>query len=100
MKKYFAIALMLVLCITGCKKPDSIQLNTATWSAPYEGEAFTLTVTASGDYKGTPDVDWLTVSGATPNAAATSLTDINRRKQSPPLIIKVRKPRFEFPAHS
>ena len=69
MKKYFAIALMLVLCITGCKKPDSIQLNTATWTAPYEGEAFTLTVTASGDYKGTPDVDWLTVSGATVTVA-------------------------------
>ncbi len=76
MKKFLAIALMLALVVVSCDKPkpepetkDSISLNTTSWSAPYEGEAFTLTVTASGDFQGTPDVAWLTVSGATVTVA-------------------------------
>ena len=69
MKKFLAIALMLALVVVSCKKPepevkDSISLNTTSWTAPYEGESLTLTVTASGDFKGEPDVAWITVSGA------------------------------------
>lgn len=69
MKKFLAIALVLALMVVGCKKPepevkDSISLNTTSWTAPYEGESLTLTVTASGDFKGEPDVAWITVSGA------------------------------------
>lgn len=69
MKKFLAIALMLALVVVSCKKPepetkDSIKLNTESWTAPYEGDVLTLTVTASGDFKGDPDVAWITVSGA------------------------------------
>lgn len=69
MKKFLAIALMLALVVVSCKEPqpevkDSISLNTTSWTAPYEGESLTLTVTASGDFKGEPDVAWITVSGA------------------------------------
>lgn len=70
MKKFFALTLVLALIVVGCKKEpeptkDSIKLNTETWTASYEGEAVSLTVTASGDFTPKSDVDWITVSGST-----------------------------------
>ena len=73
MKKVLVLVSMLAILaasvVVSCKKDDpvvkdSIKLNTNTWTASYKGEVVNLTITASGEYSGTPDVDWLSVSGS------------------------------------
>ena len=62
MKKYFALFLLCAFAIACNKKEeDTITVTPATYSASYEGDSFTVTVTANGDYTAEANVTWLKV---------------------------------------
>lgn len=79
MKKLFSFAALVgcMMLLWGCpEKPDdpevkdSITVSPDTWTSPFDGETFAVTVTASGDFTSKPDVNWITVSGTNVTVAA------------------------------
>ncbi|MBR5034471.1 MAG: DUF4878 domain-containing protein [Bacteroidales bacterium] len=71
MKKLFVIFSMLAIVAAAmavsCKKEakDSIKLDKQFVNVSDRAEVITMNVTASGEYSGQPDAEWLSVSGPT-----------------------------------
>ena len=75
MKKLFVILSVLAIAACAvtisCKKEtkDSIKIDKKSVTVSNRGEAVTLNITASGEFQGQPDAEWLGVSGSTITAA-------------------------------